>query len=470
MTVTIEANRTRSTGLRVDAVSDFFRHRGPIWADGEEVYDFFRRFGVLGNSLVGWFDQTAMQAEDLQSWRNLVAGRGVLDQPVAGKQPSIILPFGNKTTRVFDGIADYIPQKVLADETGATAFYFVTVNGSAAVRVAGVDLTDYIGKFVVFTDSSGKTCSGYIKAADTAEAFGADLLFGWDFTDGWSAGPGGDPAVIDDANSFTSPGIGYVYKGGVVNIRKLYKIVTAGSTTSSVMQAKSGSLVVIYLADFGTAYFNAPDAYALLYVPDAGTSDITTYTIQEVTHLGTDAVLITSTPGGSQNWNIDAGFNPNDSSMTFEIFEPDFNHVAAFSQSWWIYPTDPTNFVICDKLDATAFQGYRIGCDAADKPYCSIGDGTDIVTATWGDAISANTWYKITAGHDGTKAFVSVGVGARVTAAQDVPADTHTTFKMGYDGTNFADGRVASFIDFSRGLTPAEAEVIARVFAISGRN
>ena len=37
MTVTIEANRTRSTGLRVDAVSDFFRHRGPIWADGEEA-------------------------------------------------------------------------------------------------------------------------------------------------------------------------------------------------------------------------------------------------------------------------------------------------------------------------------------------------------------------------------------------------------------------------------------------------
>jgi hypothetical protein len=44
-------------------------------------------------------------------------------------------------------------------------------------------------------------------------------------------------------------------------------------------------------------------------------------TVLEVIHLGTDAVTIVSTVGGAtQNWaSIDAGFDPNDPAMTYQI-------------------------------------------------------------------------------------------------------------------------------------------------------
>jgi len=114
-----------------------------------------------------------------------------------------------------------------------------------------------------------------------------------------------------------------------------------------------------------------------------------------------------------------------------------------------------------NKLDATNNNGFRAGCDATDKPYCSIGDGTDTITATWGSAISANTWYQINAGYDGTNAFISVNDGVRVTQVQSAPADTHKIYRIGYNGTNYSNGKKASGIDLSRTLS---AEDIIKIF------
>ena len=51
------------------------------------------------------------------------------------------------------------------------SIYPVTLDGLAAVRDTEIDLTAYLGDHVVFTDSTGKQCIGYIKAADTAEHY-----------------------------------------------------------------------------------------------------------------------------------------------------------------------------------------------------------------------------------------------------------------------------------------------------------
>ena len=51
------------------------------------------------------------------------------------------------------------------------SIYLVTLDGLAAVRDTEIDLTAYLGDHVVFTDSKGKQCIGYIKAADTAEHY-----------------------------------------------------------------------------------------------------------------------------------------------------------------------------------------------------------------------------------------------------------------------------------------------------------
>ncbi|MFH1898610.1 MAG: hypothetical protein ABH886_10355, partial [Candidatus Desantisbacteria bacterium] len=356
MTITIEGERIRSTGLRVDAVSDFFRHRGPIWADGEEVYDFFRRFGVLGNGLVGWFDQTAMRAVDLQSWRNLVAGREVLDQPVAGKQPSIILPFGNKATRVFDGIADYMAQEVFDDETGAifwpTNAGMIAVDGSAAIRFGTVSLASFAGVagsstpyLIDIADSAGKHCFGYLAESDAAEALGGELIVNGDFSVALGAewdlviAGGGSIAIVAGELVFTQvtqtqlfatqdipTTIGKLYKLTIEMISEGasgYNAVYIGTSIRGSQTYSSG-----YTINPGvkTIYFIAEATLSYISIQDIGSDgEITIWdnvSVKEVTSLGTNGCHIVSTKNGAtQNWVYkDASFDYNDSSgYTFEI-------------------------------------------------------------------------------------------------------------------------------------------------------
>jgi hypothetical protein len=91
----------------------------------------------------------------------------------------------------------------------------------------------------------------------------------------------------------------------------------------------------------------------------------------------------------------------------------------AFTVSCWANPSVLANAIILDKTDE-----YRLGVDAASKPYAKTGD-TD--TATAADATTAGAWILVSGGHDAPagKTWVSVNGGARVETNQtSAPADT----------------------------------------------
>lgn len=63
-----------------------------------------------------------------------------------------------------------------------------------------------------------------------------DLLDGWDFTDSWTA----VSATVLDNNSFSTVGIGGVYKSGIMTSGQSYKIIIEGTTTASQIQLRYG--------------------------------------------------------------------------------------------------------------------------------------------------------------------------------------------------------------------------------------
>jgi len=251
---------------------------------------------------------------------------------------------------------------ILDDETGATAFYFVTIDGSAAVRVAGVDLTAYLGKFVVFTDSTGKKLWGYIKAADIAEALGTkyhpeacctDLNNDQDVTIGWNQVNSTIDSIAggDTGNCLEITSVGVIPRalsntvnipeGTLLKLTGKVKSGTAGNKAYSIYRSRAGvgnlgaalpgTSNIAWVQRDGystvTAGYTANLSILLQNTDDgAGTMLFDDVSLQQVTRLGIDAITIVSTPGGAtRNWTgMDAGFDPNDAAMTFEIYNADW--------------------------------------------------------------------------------------------------------------------------------------------------
>lgn len=476
--LTINGNEREPSNLAIDgSPGDFFATEGELRTNGQEHYDLFRRYGISSNSLVLWLDQTAIKAGiAVATWSDLSAKGNDFKQSTAGSQPPLAEKWQKDASRNLDGSADYMHQKVYDDETGASFWPtypgMIAVDGSAAIRFEGVDISPFAGVagsstpyFIDIIDSSGTAhCFGYLAEADGSLALGTDVANGWDFTDGWTTAGGGTTA--DDKDSFTTYANGGLYKD-ILTVGKHYKLTVNLSSTTTVNLSiiDPGVAITAIGTGSGTYYFTAVTDYTHFYFNNiaAGTTDVTTFTCEEVTALGADGCHIVSTKGGStQNWAYkDASFDFNDSSgYTFEVIKTDFQITGNFFASFWVYCDDPTNFPILDKLDATNNKGFRIGVDGNDKPFCSIGDGTDTQTATWASAISASTWYKISAGYDGTNAFINVDVGTRVTQAQSAPADTEQKAQIGTDGTNYADGKIAAGIVIGRAVSTTEDDRI----------
>jgi len=72
----------------------------------------------------------------------------------------------SKTDRLWIG-----SEIIVDDETGVTDIRTVTIDGSAASWTDNVNLSNFIGCRIVFTDSAGKKLWGYIEEADTAEHY-----------------------------------------------------------------------------------------------------------------------------------------------------------------------------------------------------------------------------------------------------------------------------------------------------------
>lgn len=120
--------------------------------------------------------------------------------------------------------------------------------------------------------------------AEVTEAANVEQLPSWDFTTWVTAGNG---SIIDN-NSFSSTAIGGIVKNTIFTTGKYYKLVISGSTTATEIECRqsdfgganhiAGSIGV----GFGTFYFKAVKSSMYIRQPDAGTTDVTTLSIEEV--------------------------------------------------------------------------------------------------------------------------------------------------------------------------------------------
>jgi hypothetical protein len=72
-------------------------------------------------------------------------------------------------TMTMDMGAGLSPSAVLADVTSGT-FRMITADGDATIYASGLDLSGYVGRKIVVTDSSGNEAIGYGHSADEAES------------------------------------------------------------------------------------------------------------------------------------------------------------------------------------------------------------------------------------------------------------------------------------------------------------
>lgn len=232
-----------------------------------------------------------------------------------------------------------LPQtrEIIDDETGASFWPtypgMIALDGSAAIRFEGVDISPFAGVAGTATpykirllDSGLFLCEGYLAEADAALALGSDVMTGWDFTSGWTA----INTTINDNNSFTAnAAYGYIIWDTALTSGGLYKLVIVASASVGVWKFQTRNDVGGWntiTSSNGTYYFvgrGGGTADILLQcVSNGATLDLTTLEIFPVTHVGADGCHVVSTKNGStQNWaSKDASFDYNDpSGYTFEI-------------------------------------------------------------------------------------------------------------------------------------------------------
>ena len=376
------------------------KHRaGPvtIQAGGQSYY---RTYGIEPASLIGWYSQSNKRSkaatdtwEDLRTWESDTPHD--MAQATAGSQPGVVE--GWSGYRDFDGVADYLYQKIYEDNTGATDYYVSLVDGSAMFQMPGVSLSGYAGtagsstpKVLRLIDSADKEIYGFMADAGGGLATGVTLVTDGEFDDetggtpdNWTAGnailtqadsssdPGTDStsagavtkeclkSVDDGANSEAyqtilamTQGKAYVLTGLVYNPTAnagIYGVnirIGAAAHGQTVMpeviygQSNSWQTIEVYFTALATEA-----APVLTLMGEVNNGDITYYdaiVVKEVTDVATTGVDIVSTNGGStQNWAYkDSAFDPNDVA-TVQIVDSAFHAIlTAFTVSMWVNPDD----------------------------------------------------------------------------------------------------------------------------------
>lgn len=190
----------------------------------------------------------------------------------------------------------------------------------------GVDLTApgyQDGKHILalYNTTGGYAAIGWISGtAPGGETLGADVLAGWNFTSEWSLYRAGTSII--DANSFSTTEVGGIYKADVLNYGSLYKASydISSTTTASVHLCQiGGALNPIanggYRVPLDIGFLN--DVY--LRNAGAGTTDVTTITIQQVTDCATTGALILGSDKLTRTWIYKhASFNPN-AEFTYKV-------------------------------------------------------------------------------------------------------------------------------------------------------
>lgn len=199
-------------------------------------------------------------------------------------------------------------------------FYATSSAGSTVIQDAGGDDVFYIKDITIseiqpymdgnhqieIYDASNRMLRGVLKAAGASETLGADLLSGFDFTSGW--GVAGTGSIID-SNSFSSTGSGGVNKSVLSSLRLYKRAYEKSTTAASSMFRISNTMGYISPDDTdlatGSKYSTAIPNYLFCYARNstAGTTDVTTFTVQQVlTPSSSGATITTLKNGDVYNW------------------------------------------------------------------------------------------------------------------------------------------------------------------------
>ena len=406
----------------------------------------------------------------------------------------------------FDGINDVDSQYVYDDQTGATwgptVHGLCLANGVAFMRVQGVDLSTFKGVegsstpyMVTLTDSASKVAWGYLGNQEAAQSLGADLFDAGagTFDSGtysWAAY--GANTIANDANTLK---ITYVdgSNGASLFLRdaadlsanlvtgKIYKLtfdakVNTGSVTVCIWPSGGSVIDAVTVTETSmtskTFYFTAVtttfDQILMRYMSAGEIIWFDNIVLQEVTHVGTDAVHIVSTRNGStRNWaGIEAGFNYNSASYTFSVLKSLFQQTSVVTCMAWVKLSVAANQVILSKIHTTNFTGYELRTDASGMAQFRVGDGADIQAATDTVALSTGRWYFVVGTYDGTNINVYVDGVLKASQAQSVPAQSLRMVRMGYDLTTYATGNMAHGAVVAAALTSAQ---VRRLYEIGRR-
>jgi len=328
---------------------------------------------------------------------------------------------GNKTT----DITTFTIQEV-------TALPYIG-NGNHSVAISSTDKKSGTSSLAITATDSGDATTNYVSLPSTSKVdvvsgekytkeiwargtgvLGSDLLSGWDFTSGWQA----SSSTIDDNNSFTSTAFGgLIFKTTGVNvIGKTYQIRIAGTTTSTRIQVINASGDVFKDNISGTfditfyALWITDTRIALRdYTAGSKTTDITTFTVKEVTlptitlALGSQSKSIANiscVPGTFTKlvWNFQA--TASEVGQPFKLYtnQADVVYVddASLTQAYdalvsaWAYTSSSASSYIIMNRNASNFTyGIR---KPSDKIRWSLYDGTNDLSATGATSINTSSW------------------------------------------------------------------------------
>ena len=210
------------------------------------------------------------------------------------------------------------------------------VDGTAFVDFSAAGtLTPYLNGKLTLTDSAGKKAIGYLKAAGSGETYEEKVVDGafddagnWTAEASWSVG-GGIASYDDLTNAKKISQIGWS-----LSTRALYKLsfdlASAGSATLYVLDA-AGNMAYWAPGNFRSMTSQTFNGYICSIGIGVGISvwgytsgaafTVDNLSFKKVLTPSATGVTITSTPGGTTyNWDIEAGFNYNDSAgYTYSI-------------------------------------------------------------------------------------------------------------------------------------------------------
>jgi hypothetical protein len=201
-------------------------------------------------------------------------------------------------------------------------------DGQAWVQYAGANFSAHanMGRMVILRDSTGKLAWGYLGAAGSGQTLGAEKVRNGDFASGasWTAEAGwsiaGGVAVATGVVSAKA-----LYQDELWTVKKLYKLVEDVTVTGGTHVSQMYNVPIFTKTSSAsgvTGYFAAPVASDNLYLQGLSTFNgtVDNVSMKEIlTPATTGTYVYKDSALTSQGWNMESGFNMNDTVYTFDV-------------------------------------------------------------------------------------------------------------------------------------------------------